>query len=121
MPLDVVIRHPNERIAVVELHGRMTHGTPMHSVEAQIRALALEKPGKVLILDLTHVEYADSAGLGLLVFLNGALKDAGGSLRIAGANNRLLEIFEITQTDTLLTLDPDLESSLSHAGAQISH
>lgn len=125
MPLEAVIRHPKERVALIELRGRMVQGAPMHGIEAQIRALlekqdGFAKQGGTLILDLTHVEYADSAGLGLLVFLNGALKGAGGSLRVAGANQRILEIFQITHADTLLTLDPDLESSLNHAGAHIS-
>ncbi len=121
MPLEAVVRHPEERIAVVELHGRMTHGSPLPGVEAQLKSLAVVKQGGILILDLKDVEYADSAGLGLLVFLNGKMKEIGGRLRIAGANNRILEIFQITQTDTLLTLDPDIESSLSHAEEQISH
>jgi anti-sigma B factor antagonist len=116
MTLSVEIDASREGVVVAALHGRMTHGASLSTVEAQLRAL-FAHPGTTLILDLTAVDYADSAGLGLLVFLNGMARESGGSLRIAGANQRLREVINLTRVSTLLTLDSTREASLALAGA----
>lgn len=117
MALQSTIRYPKDGIALAELEGRMSQGVDLQTVEQQLMNLA-KKPGNIVILDLSKVDHSDSAGLGVLLFLNGALKDSGGSLRLAGVKQRLLEIFQITHTDRLLTLDPDAQTSLSHVGLE---
>ena len=73
--------------------------------------------GIILILDLSNVEYLDSSGLGVLLYLNGVAEDAGSALRVAGATRRVLEVIKLAHTDKILTLDPDVASSLSHSAS----
>jgi anti-sigma B factor antagonist len=69
----------------------------------------------ILILDLSNVEYADSSGLGVLLYLDGVAQQAGSKLRLAGVTRRILELFQMTHTDKILIIDRDVASSLSHS------
>ena len=115
MPLESAIQYPREGVALAVLDARLEYGPTLQALKAQLMPF-VEKPGTTLILDLGNVRYADSAGLGTLLFLNGAAKDVGASLRLAAVGPRLTQILQITHTAPLFIIDPDVESSLAHAG-----
>lgn len=63
-----------------------------------------------VVVDLSGLEFLDSFGLGVLV---GGLRRArlhGGRFVLAGANDRIREILEITSLDTVFQLASDLEA-----------
>ncbi len=97
------------------LDGRLEYGAALQALKPKLMLL-VEKPGTTLILDLGKVQYADSAGLGTLLFLNGAAKDVGAAVRLAAVGPRLNQILQITHTAPLFSIDPDVESSVAHAG-----
>ena len=111
MILEVDIDRTTPTTPNVKLSGRMTLGMRLREVESRIDEAA-EGAGK-LILDLSGVEYSDSAGLGLLMMLYGKMKTVGGQLRIVAPNAMLLDLFKKTCTDSILTVDPDLASALA--------
>lgn len=113
MSLESAIRRPKQNVVLVELKGRLAFGDHLQQLKAQLASLVAE-PKVLLILDLSNVEYADSSGLGVLLYLDGVAQQAESVLRLAGTPRRLLEIFEMTHTDKILKLDPDVASSLSH-------
>jgi anti-sigma B factor antagonist len=112
MILDAEIDRVNLTTAVVRLTGRMTLGTRLREIEAKISELSDHGIQK-LIIDLSGIEFADSAGLGFIMFLYGKMKTAGGQLRIVTPGPRLLELFSMTHTDSILTIDPDLASAMA--------
>jgi len=57
-----------------------------------------------LILDLTHVNYITSRGLGTVVGAYAVLKRRGGNLVLAGANEEVRKALSITRLDKVLTL-----------------
>ncbi len=73
------------------------------------------------ILDLTHVPYIDSAGLGSLVTAYVSGHKAGRCVALAGVNKRVRKLFEITKVESLFltftTLSEALEAftSAGHA------
>jgi anti-sigma B factor antagonist len=111
MILDAEIDRVDPATAVVRLAGRMTLGSRLREVESKISDLA-DDGVRRLIVDLSHIEFADSAGLGLIMFLYGKMKTAGGQLRLVTPGPRLLELFKMTHTDSILTIDPDMASAL---------
>ena len=113
MVLASAIRRPRQSVILVELNGRLVYGDHLQQLKTQLASLAAE-PKVVLILDLAKVEYADSSGLGSLLYLDGVAQQAGSVLRLAGTTRRLLEVLQMTHTDKILKLDPDVASSLSH-------
>jgi anti-sigma B factor antagonist len=108
------IRRPKKDVILAHLNGRMAFGDDLQLVKAQLASLAGAR-GIFLILDLSKVEYVDSSGLGVLLYLDGIAKEAGSALRLAGATRRVLEVIKMAHTDKILTLDPDVASSLSHS------
>jgi anti-sigma B factor antagonist len=112
MPLSATIEKLPEAKAVVTLSGQMTLGTSLKVADSQIQGLITDGVTK-LVIDLSAVDYMDSAGLGMLVYVFGTLREKAGSLRICGVAPRLLSLFKLTKTDTFLSIDQDRAESLT--------
>jgi anti-sigma B factor antagonist len=97
--------------AVFRLTGRMTLGTRLREIESKITDLAGHGIHK-LILELSGIEYLDSAGLGVLMILYGTMKLRGGQLRLVAPAAKVLDVLKMTHTDSILAIDPSLEAAL---------
>jgi anti-anti-sigma factor len=93
-------------IVVLDLKGRLTLGSRLSLLEAEIATLANVGSTKV-ILDLTNVEYADSSALGVLLHASSTVRSKGGQLLLAAPNQRVQDLFKLTNTTQLLTSYPD--------------
>jgi anti-anti-sigma factor len=56
------------------------------------------------VLDLTHVAYLASSGLGLLVNIRQRVKNAGGALALCQMSPRLHQIFKTCSLERLFTI-----------------
>jgi anti-sigma B factor antagonist len=66
----------------------------------------VERGSRAVRLDFAHCEYIDHAGCGMLVSLQKAIREQGGTFTLAGLNEDLTTLFEITKLDTLFTVLP---------------
>jgi anti-sigma B factor antagonist len=98
--------------AVFRLTGRMTLGTRLREIESKITELAGHGIHK-LILELSGIEYLDSAGLGVLMILYGNMKLHGGQLRLVAPAAKVMDVLKMTHTDSILPIDPSLEAALA--------
>jgi anti-sigma B factor antagonist len=98
--------------AVFRLTGRMTLGTRLHEIESQISDIAGKGIHK-LILDLSGIEFLDSAGLGVLMILYGNMKLHKGQFRLVAPRAKVLDVLKMTHTDSILSIDPNLEAALA--------
>ena len=98
-------------ITGISCAGRFTLGTRLSETEAMIQSL-IEKGARKLVLDLTHVDFVDSAGLGIIMRIFGEIGQQGGQFRIAGAGEQVRRLFDITHTTPILTIDDDLVTSI---------
>jgi anti-sigma B factor antagonist len=114
MGLEWVTRRPKRDVILVELNGRLAYGDELQALKTQLASPAGERD-LILILDLSKVQYADSSGLGVLLYLDGIARNAGSKLRLAAVTRRLLELFQITHTEKEFTIDIDVATSLSHS------
>ncbi len=64
----------------------------------------IEGGTKKLVLNLTNVDYIDSAGLGVLVALLKRIKKEQGVLRIAGLKPNILKIFQLTRLNQIFDI-----------------
>jgi len=111
MMLETEVFEVEPDITVVSCAGRFTLGTQLRLTESMIKTL-LQRGVRKLVVDLTQTEVVDSAGLGVLMHIFGEMEQLGGTMRVAGANSRVANIFQVTHTNGILTLDPDLMSSI---------
>lgn len=64
-----------------------------------------------IVADLTELTYLDSTGLGILVGTAKKCRQAGGDLAVACARKNLLRIFQISGTQEILNVVPDVEAA----------
>ena len=98
-------------ITVISCAGRFTLGTQLRLTESMINTM-IRNGARKLVVDLTHTEVVDSAGLGVLMHVIAEMEQLGGAMRVAGANSRIGTLFQITHTNGILALDPDLMTSV---------
>ena len=91
--------------------GRFTLGTRLSETEAMINQLIADGARK-MVLDLTHVEFLDSAGLGVIMHTSAMLEQIGGQLRVAGPSQQVQRLLHITHTEPILAVDADLVTSV---------
>ena len=60
-----------------------------------------------IIIDLSHVHYIDSTGLGIFIGTLKAANKAQSTLRINGANERISRLFSITGLDEVIEIEAD--------------
>ncbi len=110
-----------ENIAILTLKGRLTVGES-NSVREKINALVAA--GHInIILDLTHVEYVDSTGLGTLVICFTSLKKQGGALKLVNPNKRNVELLLLTKLHTIFQVFNEVQDAVNSffPGREIKH
>ncbi len=112
MILEAAFEPVDPTTAVFRLTGRMTLGTRLREIESQIGEAAGKGIHK-LILDLSGIEFLDSAGLGVLMILYGNMKLQQGQLRLVAPRAKVVDVLKLTHTDSILAIDPTLEAALS--------
>jgi anti-sigma B factor antagonist len=98
-------------ITGVSCSGRFTLGTRLSETEAMLQSI-LDDGVRKLVLDLTHVDFVDSAGLGIIMRIYGEMTDRGGQFRISGPHEQVRRLFDITRTSGILAVDDDLVTSV---------
>jgi len=116
MHVSATIEKLPEATAVITLQGNMTLGTSLKVADSQVHG-AIDDGFTKIVIDLTEVDYVDSAGLGLLIFTYGTLNEKGGALRLCGVAPRVLSLLQLTKTDSLLPIDQTRAESLSALAA----
>lgn len=64
----------------------------------------MEAAGGTILLDCHQLEYISSSGLRALLTLRKQVHTQGGSLTLAGLNNEVKKVFEITGFTSLFTI-----------------
>ena len=107
------IRQVEPDVTVVELTGHLNLGNELMSLEAAVKRL-IQEGARKLVIDVTKLEYIDSAGIGMLVGCNGQMDRAGGKMRVAGAHGAVAKSFEVVHMDRIMPLDADVDAALGN-------
>ena len=98
-------------VVVVNVDGQLIVGN-RHELKQKILD-ALQSGEKRFVIDFTRTGYIDSSGLGVLVSLSKKIREVGGDLRLAGLNEDLHTLFELTKLDTLFAIVDSTEDALA--------
>jgi anti-sigma B factor antagonist len=101
--LEIQTRRLPPDIVVLEVSGRITIGRECKQLEWATDTLVHEKHEKKIILDLSGVTHIDSTGVGIIVTSAGQAKQAGGELRLAGANKHIEQVLKVTSVDKIVS------------------
>jgi len=64
-----------------------------------------------IVFDMSNVPYIDSSGLATLVEMLQRLKRQGGSLKLAGLQKKVRDLFEVTKLEKLFEIFDSLEKA----------
>jgi anti-sigma B factor antagonist len=100
-----------ERSNVLPLKGEIDlHVSP--SVTASLNQMIEKKPER-LVVDLSEVTYIDSAGLAALIEGMQKVEGYGGKFLLAGLQETVCSIFEISRLDQVFQIFPDANAALA--------
>ncbi|EFQ82089.1 STAS domain protein [Aeromicrobium marinum DSM 15272] len=94
---------------IVEIGGEIDVYTAPRLREAVVAAI--DEGHTRLVIDIEHVAFLDSTGLGVLVGALKRVRGDGGSLDIVCTNDRLLKIFSITGLDKVFGLHDSVDAA----------
>ena len=100
-----------DRSNVLPLKGEIDlHVSP--SVTASLNSMIEKKPQR-LVVDLSDVTYIDSAGLAALIGAMQKVEGYGGKFLLAGLQETVRSIFEISRLDQVFQIFPDAAAALA--------
>ncbi|MBI3928359.1 MAG: STAS domain-containing protein [Armatimonadetes bacterium] len=101
-------------VSVLRLEGRLDANT---SKELEERMLPLVgSQGAKLLVDCEDLAYISSAGLRVLLLAVKKAKRGGGQIALAGLNENVMEVFDISGFSALFTIRPNREEGLAALG-----
>jgi anti-sigma B factor antagonist len=105
-------QHEREGIVILDLKGRITMGSDSSALRETV-ASTTAAGSKNIILNLAHVDYIDSTGLGALVMCATSQRKAGGSLKLLNLNRRNVELLVMTKLATVFDLFTDEQDAVN--------
>jgi anti-sigma B factor antagonist len=111
MNLTVEKRQLDNDVTVIELKGRVAVGEASRHIEPAV-VTAINDGAKMVVIDLAGVSYIDSTGVGIMAYCFGKAVRNGANLRIAGARDNVLNVFQVTRLVKVVPFYPDLNSAL---------
>jgi len=93
-------------VTIVDLSGRITLGEETGELRDTVRKL-IAAGKKKIILNLAHVDYIDSSGVGELVSSFTAVRNAGGELKLLNLTKKVHDILNVTKLYTVFDVKED--------------
>ncbi len=102
----VVNIHNLENGVMLRCTGRIVAGEEVNI----LRSVALAHGDREeIVLDLANVSTLDGAGIGMLAFLQGRVRNSGLRLRIQNPSPHVRELLELTNLDSVIEVSPSEE------------
>lgn len=98
-------------VVLVEVNGELIVGNREEFKQTVLNRL--DGGDRKFVVDFQDSSYIDSSGLGALVSLSRKIRESGGDLRLAGLNEDLRTLFELTKLDTLFQISDSRELALA--------
>jgi anti-sigma B factor antagonist len=101
-----------EGVVVLDLKGRITVGpeaTALREKVAEVTAAGTRN----LVLNLEHVDYIDSTGLGALVICATSLRRNEGNVKLMNLNRRNVELLVMTKLETVFEIFADEQDAVN--------
>ena len=108
MVFDMVIHELSPGIIALSFTGRLVLGNRLSDVEHAILRRIRQGHKRVLV-DLSGLEFMESAGIGMLAVWSGVTEREGGKLAVAGATGQVEQMLELSHLDRLLGMYPAVE------------
>ncbi|MBD3375813.1 anti-sigma factor antagonist [candidate division KSB1 bacterium] len=106
-----ISQNVNNDVLVLSLEGDLMGGADSEKFRKVVDQ-AIEEEQTNIIVDMSHVSWMNSAGLGMLISALTSLRSSGGDLRLANLNDRLRRPLQITKLDSVFQEYETVESAI---------
>ena len=93
-------RKEREGVTILDMKGRITVGPEAGAMREAV-AMAVADGVRQLVLNLEHVDFIDSTGLGAVVMCSTTMRKAGGAVKLLNLNRRNIELLVMTKLATV--------------------
>ena len=114
MTLQSLIRTQGD-VKVVDCRGRIVLGDETAELRQLVKDLL--QPSARIVLNLTNVNHIDSNGIGMLVGLHIAAKNASAIIKLAGLVDHVKSVMETTRLSTIFESYPTVEEAVASFAA----
>ena len=115
MALTVTVRKVGN-VSIVDINGKITLGENTGMLRDEVRSL-LSKGAKNLVLNMAHVGYIDSSGLGELVSAYTTAANQGSSLKLLNLQSKARDLMQLTKLYTVFAVFEDEKTAVESFGA----
>ena len=105
MSLHIVTREI-DHVTVVDIVGRIVLGDEIGALRDTVRGLVAQGKKKI-VLNLAHVDYIDSSGVGELVSSFTTVRNAGGELKLLKLTKKVHDVLQVTKLYTVFEIKDD--------------
>jgi anti-sigma B factor antagonist len=105
-------RREREGITILDLKGRLAVGESCTLLRESVNE-QIAQGHKQVILNLQHIDYIDSTGLGSMVICYTSLQKMGGGLKLVNLNRRNLELMLLTKLSTIFQIFAEEQDSVN--------
>ena len=107
-----ITRRVKEGVSILDLKGRLIVGEPAVHLREALNQEVAQSIVRV-ILNLEHVDYIDSTGLGSMVICFTTLQKANGALKLLKLNRRNIELLLLTKLSTVFEIFGDEQDAVN--------
>jgi anti-sigma B factor antagonist len=105
MPLTIDTREESH-ITILDIRGRIILGSEIGTLRDAVHDLVAQGKTKI-ILNLAHVDYIDSSGVGELVGAFTTVRNAGGELKLLNLTQKVRDVLHVTKLYTVFDIKDD--------------
>jgi anti-anti-sigma factor len=91
-------------VVVLDVKGHMTLAEPESLLFAYVQRLMQEDGRRKFLVNLQHLAFIDSVGIGEIVRSYTHLAGNGGMLKLCNVGPRVREVLEVTHLDTIIKM-----------------
>ena len=115
MQMQISHKEADNGVIVISIAGRVMLGTESEKIEATLDEL-ISQGRRKFVFELSGVKYIDSTGIGRFISGLNKVMQAGGRMRMAGAEGVVREGFRVTRLDTVFEFFDDVETACQGMG-----
>ncbi len=106
------VRENKDGITIIHIENERLDSIIASDLKTEL-LLSVDEGANKILIDLSRVNYADSSGLGALLFGLRQLKNLGGQMKLLAANNKVMNLIRIARLDNFLLNYEDKEDALT--------
>jgi len=105
-------KREEDGIVILELSGKIMGGPDAMLLNDHLHDL-IESGHRKVVADLTHVDWMNSSGLGILISALTTIRNADGELKLANLTDRIHSLLKITKLQNVFDIYGTVQEAIS--------